>query len=416
MHRRDFLNRLACTAAVSAAIAPLGAAKAASSGVRRQVEADGTLRWNGRREFILGLYQLPKREGALRDAAQAGFNLVSLPAERKAYDEAHALGVRGWSSVGSIPESGDRRAAEDRIRRVVESLRDHPGLWFWETEDEPTFVWKEPSKVRVSAAQILGTAAYIRRLDPAHPLYLNHSPTHLVSTLQHYNEGADIVATDIYPVIPPGIRESYALWPDGRQGDLADNTIGQAGRYAAKMRQVAGAHRSVFMVLQGFAWEELREKDRDPAMVLYPTLSQTRFMAWHSVVHGANGILWWGLAYASPRAEIWGDIQTVAREMARVRDALASAAWHPRLRLTYRETGHSLDRGIEWTARRDAAGWLLILVNADPNPVDVDIEGLNFRADCAAVVGPAPQRREGGGVRERFEPHGVRVWRFSKRP
>lgn len=370
------------------------------------------LRVRGRREFILGLYQVPKHEGALREASEAGFNLINRSATRGAYDEAHALGLWGWSALGSLPPS-NRADAETRLRQTIEALRDHPALLFWETEDEPTFVWKEPAKLRTPADQINDTAVFIRRFDPAHPLYLNQSPTNLVSTLQAYNPGADIVATDIYPVIPRGIRELYALWPDARQGDLLNNTVSQVGPYTDKMRAVAGAHRAVFMVLQGFAWENLRDKDRDPAMVLYPTAPQLRFMAWQAVVHGVNGLLWWGLSYTPPDAPLWNDLKTVVRELAQVRAALAAPPAKPALKLTYHDTGHSLDRGIEWLAKPLGHDLLLIAVNADGNPVDATFEGLGRFRRCESLLEPRPVGWTKGQLREHFEPFGTRVWRLA---
>jgi len=408
MNRRRFLQ----TAAVAAvALRDVPGALAATSSATR-LDRDGMLRVRGRRQFILGVYQLPKLDGGLREASEAGFNLIHRSATRAAYDEAHALGLWGWSALGSLP-SANRTEAENRVRETIETLRDHPGLLFWETEDEPTFVWKEPVKLRTPAEQINATAAFIRQLDPAHPLYLNHAPTNLVSTLQAYNPGADIVATDIYPVIPHGIRELFALWPDGRQGDLLDGTLGQVGPYADKMRAVAGPRRAVFMVLQAFAWENLREKDRDPAMVLYPTAAQLRFMAWQAVVHGVNGLLWWGLGYTPPDAPLWNDLKTVVRELAQVRAALAAPALKLPLKLTYHDTGHSLDRGIEWVAKPLGRDMLLGAVNADGNPVDATFDGLGRFRRCESLFEPRSVAWTKGQLREHFEPFGTRVWRLG---
>jgi hypothetical protein len=407
MNRRRFLQ----TAAVAAvALRDVPGALAATSSATR-LDRDGMLRVRGRRQFILGVYQLPKLDGGLREASEAGFNLIHRSATRAAYDEAHALGLWGWSALGSLP-SANRTEAENRVRETIETLRDHPGLLFWETEDEPTFVWKEPVKLRTPAEQINATAAFIRQLDPAHPLYLNHAPTNLVSTLQAYNPGADIVATDIYPVIPHGIRELFALWPDGRQGDLLNDTLGQVGPYADKMRAVAGRQRAVFMVLQAFAWENLREKDRDPALVLYPTAAQLRFMAWQAIVHGVNGLLWWGLSYTPPEAPLWNDLKTVVRELAQVRGALAAPALKLPLKLTYHDTGHSLDRGIEWVAKPLGRDMLLGAVNADGNPVDATFDGLGRFRRCESLFEPRSVAWTKGQLREHFEPFGTRVWRL----
>jgi hypothetical protein len=387
-----------------------GALAAPSKTIRP--DHDGMLRVRGRREFVLGLYQVPKHDGALREASEAGFNLINRSPARAAYDEAHALNLWGWSALGSLPPT-NRAEAENRMRQTIETLRDHPALLFWETEDEPTYVWKEPMKLRTPASQINDTAAFIRKFDATHPLYLNQSPTNLVSTLQAYNPAADIVATDIYPVIPHGIRESYALWPDGRQGDFLNDTLSQVGQYADKMRTVAGPNRAVFMVLQGFAWELLREKDRDSAMVLYPNARQLRFMAWQSVVHGVNGLIWWGLSYTPSEAPLWNDLRTVARELSQVRAALAASPAKLPLKITYHDTGHSLDRGVEWLAKPLGREMLLIAVNADDNPVDATFDGLNRFQKCELMVGSGSTELAKGQMRERFEPFGTRVWRLG---
>ena len=408
MNRRQFL-RNTTLAAVGLSTAPTSFATA-SPMIRP--DRDGMLRVRGKREFILGLYQVPKHDGTLREASEAGFNLINRSATRAPYDEAHALGLWGWSALGSI-EPSKRLEGEDRIRKTIESLRDHPALLFWETEDEPTFVWKEPLKQRVPAHQINDTAAFIRRIDPVHPLYLNHSPTNLVPTLQTYNPGADIVATDIYPVIPHGIREMYALWPDGRQGDLLNVTLSQVGQYADKMRAVAGPRRTVFTVLQGFAWENLRDKDRDPAKVLYPSEAQLRFMAWQSVVHGVNGLVWWGLSYTPSDAPLWKDLRTVVSELSKVRDALAAPTVKLPIKLNYHDTGHSLDRGIEWIAKPHGRDTLLIAVNADGNPVDVTFKGLGRFNNVESRSGLTTFTWTKGSLRERFEPFGTRVWKLG---
>ncbi len=419
MRRREFLKRSVTAAAMVGMGMDIGAGSVGLGGERARPDRDGMLRVGGRRSFVLGLYQLPKREAALREASGAGFNLIHRNPDTAAYDEAWALGMKGWSSLGSLPEgAGAARAeGEKRIRGTIELLRGHPGLLFWETEDEPTFVWKSPDKVRVSSERILDTARFIRRHDPLHPLYLNHSPTHLVSTLREYNLGADIVATDVYPVIAEGTREMYALWPDGKQGDLSDSTIGQVGRYADKMRAVAGPGRAVFMVLQAFAWEDLREKDRDASKVIYPTRDQLRFMAWHSVVHGANGIVWWGLGYVPATSGLWDDLKVVVGELADRGEALSAPSLGRRLRLSYQDTGHSLERGVEWVLKPEGRGdrktEILALVNADPNPVRVTIEGLGRHRRCEPLIGGREVDWRAGVLRERLEPHATRVWRLS---
>jgi hypothetical protein len=412
MDRRTFLKAMALSAVSAGEAGLLAREPAASKSNSVRLDSDGMLVVNGQREFILGLYSLPNVPDPLQETREAGFNLVHRSPSIADFAEARKHRLYGWTSLGSISPR-NRAEAEARISKIVTALKDEPALLFWESEDEPTFVWKK-TEVRVPAADIITTRRFVMDLDPAHPFYLNHSPTNLVSTLQNYNDGADIVATDIYPVIPHGIRESYALWPDGQQGDLLNPYLSQVGQYAAKMRQVAGPRRAVFMVLQAFAWENLREKDRDPKMILYPTRQQLRFMAWQSVVHGVNGLLYWGLSYTPPEAPLWNDLKTVVRELRELASALARRTSSLTPQLAYHDTGHSLDRGIEWIAKPAGRSTILITVNADRNPVEVTFAGLKKFRHCEVLFESRSPNWRSGSLRDSFAPFDTHIYRLSQ--
>jgi len=347
---------------------------------------------NGVRTFALGLYQLPQGPNPWQRVAAAGFHFVHAPLEPAPLDQARAHGLYTWATVGSLSKPTD----EPRIRQLLAKWKLRPEILFWETEDEPSFVWNKPRQFRVAPEVIRKTYALLKSLDPARPVYLNHSPTNLVSTLARYNPGGDLIATDVYPVIPHGIRPQYALWPDGQQGDLLNGTISQVGPYVDKMRQVAGPTRGVFMVLQGFAWEMLRDKGRDPKMIRYPTAAEVRFMAYQAIVHGATGLVWWGLYRTPPESSLWESIAATTRELKRIAAELAAPASKVRLEIEYHDTGNSLDRGIEWIVKPSNAGALLIAVNADKNPVEATLR-----------LGAWKETKL-------FEPFGVHHWRLPR--
>lgn len=368
---------------------------------------------NGKRSFPLVLYQLPElgdRANSLRAASDAGFDIVHSTATKEALDELARHGLCGWCTAGSIRP--DRREQDrKRISALVAGLRSHPALAYWETEDEPSYQWRKPLVARVAPGVIRDTYAYLRKLDPSRLVYLNHAPANLVSTLREYNPGGDLIATDVYPVIPHGIREQYALWPDGRQGDLLNPYISQVGKYADKMRSVAGPQRAVFMVLQAFAWEMLRNvKDRDPKMVLYPTASQLLFMACQSIVHGVNGLVWWGLRYTPAESPLWNDLASVAKLLGTIRESLAAPRKEISLQIQYHDTGHSLDLGVEWVAKSAAGKTVWIAVNADPNPVEATIGGLPQQIEV--LSGNEPEWT-GTAWRAQFVPFGVSIWRYK---
>jgi len=394
-------------------LACLGATWASDGETRSALDPDGAVVLRGRRTFPLALYHVPElgsRTAGLRAAREAGFDVVHCAVTREALDAVAAHGLGAWCSVGSISAA---RAGEDR-RRIEETVRrlgDHPALLYWETEDEPSFQWNKPGVPRVSPEAIRETYALLRRLDPTRLVYLNHSPTNLVPTLQQYNPGGDLIATDVYPVVPQGIRLQYALWPDGRQGDLANPYISQVGKYADKMRAVAGSRRAVLMVLQAFAWEMLRkEGDRDPKMVLYPTAEQIRFMACQSIVHGVNGLAWWGLRFTPPESGLWKALAGVAGLLRGLGEVLLALPSPAAVELEYHDTGHSLDLGVEWRAWAVGRQMVWMAVNADPNPVAVTVRGLP--AALEVVSGDRPERVP-AGWRVRFPPFGTAVWRAA---
>jgi hypothetical protein len=333
------------------------------------IDTDGMVLINGQRTFLIGLYDFAKTANPWADTREAGFNLVHVKPSAADLRLARQHGLYAWTSIGT---------SEASIRKTVPALAGEPALILWETEDEPTFVWNKPREIRTPPEKIIAARKLVQSLDPGRLFYLNHSPTNLVTTLRKYNDGTDVVATDVYPVIPRGIRSQYALWPDGQQGDLLNESISQVGQYADKMRQVAGPRKPVFMVLQGFAWESI-QKQPDPKMLLYPTIAQARFMAFQSIVHGANGLLYWGLHLGPPDNPAWQAARAVAGELRLLAQELAARPLPSALRLEYFDTGHSLDRGIAYTLRPSRGGALLIAVNEDKNPVEV-----SFGAACEA--------------------------------
>jgi len=411
MHRRTFL-KAAFSVTCFGSSRLLGAQfKQTHKFKTVRIATDGMVTIDGRPEFIQGLYMLPNGPDPWRRAREAGFNLVHVGASSEDLAKAQEHGLYAWVSLGSISKNKQAESQEN-VRKILTLLKEEPALLFWETEDEPTFVWKK-TEARVPADEIIETARFIRSIDPFHPIYLNHSPTNLVSTLQEYNPGSEIVATDIYPVIPSGIREMYALWPDGRQGDLLNPYISQVGQYVDKMRQVAGPARAVFMVLQAFAWENLREKDRDSKMILYPTRQQLRFMAWQAVVHGVNGLLWWGLSYTPADSSLWNDLESVTQELKQLENYLSAqkSAFLPKI--VYHDTGHSIDRGIEYTTRSAGKGVILIAVNADPNPVDVVFEGLETFQRREVLFASRSIKNDRKTIRDFFAPFDTRIYRLS---
>jgi hypothetical protein len=333
-------------------------------------DTDGMLLINGERTFIIGTYHLPKSENPYQELKEAGFNYLRVNAQKEALDLALKNDLWAWISLGSI---NPKKVAESskRIKANVAKFKDHPALLCWETVDEPAFTWNS-AELRVKPEPLIQTYNLIKEEDNEHLVYMNHAPVNLISTMQKYNPGNDIVACDVYPVIPHGIRPSYAIFPDGLQGDLLNPYISQVGEYVNKMRRVAGPRKPLFMVLQGFSWEMLRkENDRDPKKIKYPTYEESRFMAYNAIIHGATGIVYWGTSYTPQPSPFWSNLKKVTRELADMQNVLTAKVVNFEIEKTYHELGHSVDAGVEILVKEYDNKIYLLTTNADKNPIKI---------------------------------------------
>jgi hypothetical protein len=325
-------------------------------------------------------------------------------------DAAHAAGLMVWTGGGVI-DLKDPEASAKALTDHVKSVKDHPALAFLETSDEPAWTWMK-AEARISAEAFAKSYPIVKAADPDHLLYTNHAPTNLISTLTAYNAGTDIVAVDIYPVNPGNLKPQYALFEDGLQGDLNNTHISQVGEYCDKMRKVAGPNRPVFMVLQAFSWENLA--DGDPAKILYPTFDQSRFMAWQSIIHGANGIVYWGSYYTPQPSDCWTGITRVTREVADLREVLSQPTKALSLAFTYHELGRSVDDGVQWLAKEHDNSLYLFSCNADKSPCRVTIKGLDGWKSCTVVNEDRQAALNSGEITEDWAPFGVHLYKLSR--
>jgi len=376
-------------------------------------DRDGMLVIDGRRTFIIGTYHLPKSEDPYRTLKENGYNLVRVSANEAEMNKALENNLYTWLGTGNI---GDKNRAEDekRISEAVRKFKDHPSLLIWEISDEPAFTWNSPD-YRVSPEQMIASYNLIKKEDPHHLVYTNHGPVNLVSTLKKYNPATDIVACDIYPVIPHGITPTYALFDDGLQGDLLNPYLSQVGEYVDKMMRVSEGKRPLFMVLQGFSWEMLKdEKERDPRMILYPTYEQSRFMAYNAIVHGAVGINYWGTSYTPQPSTFMESLNHLTRELQEMQGVLAAPASDIEIGKEYHEMGHSVDAGVEMLSKKFDGLLYLIAVNSDKNPVKVTFSGLNGFTSTDVWKENRHIKLDNGKFTEIFKPFDVHIYQVKE--
>jgi hypothetical protein len=367
---------------------------------------------DGKRTFIIGSYDHPKTGKPFKELAENGYNYTKVKAEEAELDSAHVHQLMAWIVTGSI-RSETRSADEERIAQLVNRFKNHTSLLCWEMEDEPAFTWNS-AEPHIKPESLIETYQLIKQEDPYHPVITNHGPVNLVSTLAAYNPSSDIVACDVYPVIPHGIKPSYALFPDGLQGDLLNSYISQVGEYADKMKEVVNGSKPVFMVLQAFAWEMLKkEEERDPAMIKYPSYEESRFMAFNAIVHGATGLLYWGSNYTPQPSAFISDLNKVTRALAGMQEILAADNVELNMVKKYHEMGYSIDTGIEILTKKFNK-YYLITVNSDKNPVKVSLAGLDKYKNAKVIGEDRSITIKEGELTDHYKPFDVHIYELNE--
>jgi len=466
------------TAVVGIALLLGLAAEAVAASVA--IAPDRMLVVDGKRTFVLGLYENPPDEH-LRNAAEAGFNLVRSGADREALDRLATFGVFGWVNTGyAIDLSTSRESREERLGTLVTELGSHPSLLVWEVPDEALWncwyqalrwqvndehktqlsriesltdeglkaelstrreqadqahkrgdfeewerlcdsIWQalgedvpgperrltnSPGRARTMAAGMVEGYGVLRRLDPEHPVWMNHAPRNSLAQLAEFNRAADIVGCDIYPA-PPN---------RGSHSDLADRSLSAVGAFTTRM-QAAAPGKPVFMVLQGFGWGDLSKDPDDAALEKNrrPTFEETRFMAFDAVVRGARGILYWGTSYIEKDSDLWNDLLTVVRELSELDPVLSAPDADVDLSVAVEETWGSFEEGVVPLAKDvDGELWLLV-ANEWHDPLGYTLHGLDAVEGTRYVVGSDGREAvvSGGALRLTIGGKDVQVLRPS---
>ena len=375
-----------------------------------KLSADNTILVNGKRSFTIGIYYIPKSDEPFRELAEAGFNLVRCKSGDE-LDRAHEHGLKAWVSLGgTLDLSKDTEKRKQKIEARINGLKDHPALLAWESMDEPAWTWKSPGQPRASAEGLARGHKLVKELDPGHLLWINHAPRNTWRTLAKFSQNVDIIACDVYPVISKDIDadKTYAIMPNGKQTDLANQTISCVGEYVDKLKRAASGEKATWLVAQGFAWDH----EQNPDNPLFPTYEEMRFMAYNAIIHGVNGILYWGTHTMPQPSEHWSNLKKVSRELGDLSPILASATIPDNVSLEYEETGFSIDSGVEILVKEHSGAIYMFAANTTIGPARVTFSNLPFPADSLDVLFEERSLDiSGGSFQDMFDPYEVHVYK-----
>jgi len=329
--------------------------------------ADLTLVVRGEPFFPIGVYEAPSTQRMMAELKSAGFNTVRCPhsgsprGTKMVLDRIHEAGLKAWVVLGhGLDLSHRQEAREKMLRDMAATVSRHPALLVWESIDEPAWVSQ-------NADGLAQGYEFLRRIEPHHPVWMNHAPRNLISTLAYFNRGADIAGADIYPVPEPQA-----------QSNLPNKTISVVGDEADKNRSAVNDEKPIFMVLQAFAWRMLWRAD-DPEAV-HPTFAQQRYMAYNAILHGARGILYWGAQYTPKPSAAWAAVKTIVSELSRMHAVLVAPPGGGDLRVA------SDTDSVEGVLRRVGNELYLICVNNVDREAEVTVSGLPADAGSLRVL------------------------------
>ncbi|MEW6236137.1 MAG: hypothetical protein AB1656_12185 [Candidatus Omnitrophota bacterium] len=401
------------------------------------IDKDGMLRMNGERVFILGLYEQAKNDAFAQEAAEAGFNLIRVNAAKEDLDRAQAHELHAWIPLGGLAVSNEQE--KTALEAAVKTFASHPALAVWEAPDEALWnVWwlrwnrtvdrwkevdealaqfsgsaEEKEKLQSMAAlwrryrnsaryeqadaleeqiralvklppspeklsewrqaieplrqQLASGCETVRQADPKHVLWFNHAPRNSIADLTSFGELADIAGCDIYPV-PFG--------PDNGHSDLAERNLACVGRYTQRMAaSIPG--KPVWMVLQGFGWDDLNESRSTDKKRPRPTYNQTRFMAYDAIANGARGLLYWGSDYVDKNSIFWLELTKTVSELCDLQPYLSAPDANSRIKFIQHPSSASDDNGIVFLAKEREGKWAFFIVNEAAQALAFDLSGLN---------------------------------------
>ena len=393
----------------------------ASGAAKVTIADDGMLLVDGTRTFAIGLYENPDDDAVLDQVAAAGFNLVRASSDKDALDRLHARGLYAWVNTGGrINLGADGTNPDTDLRELVEAVGAHPALLVWEVPDEILWgcwlrAWRTDGtlvekfqdfreRADACAAGLLAGYKALNRIDPNHPIWMNHAPCNSLEDLTLFGRAADIVGCDIYPVM----NFPQTPW------DLSDSMLGAVGVLTHRMQSSAPG-KPVWMVLQGFGYEDLGD---GPLLLTTrgsrrPTPNEAYFMTYDAIVRGARAVLYWGTYKLERDSVLWNALLKTAREVADLAPVLAApdATITPRVEagvfiITFDNAVYVLGKEV------DGKPWWFV-VNEYPFPLSYSLKGLEDIEGLA--YGDARNGRQvqvkNGKLDSPIDAYGVHIWK-----
>jgi hypothetical protein len=446
------------------------AATSVASAAKVVIDEHTVLEIDGKKTFLIGFIMppppdatTPAGKNGIDELADAGATFIRTgifgPTSR--WDDAAFAREMAWQDAaarngmhclvglryaGSVDP--DHPENERDLRRVIETFREHPGMGAYYGVDEPDWN-KHPVEPMERAYEI------VKENDPDHPVWICQAPRGSVASMKRYDSCGDATGGDIYPIsYPPGIHVP-ATAKDVPPLLAGNSDLSLAGDFTRMMMEVAtdaaeisngklqapnklqngnrnspignrqsAMRKPVWMCLQ-ICWSGVHKPGKT---LRFPTFVEQRFMTYHSIIHGARGIIYFGgqIAHTLPLADRphgwnWTHWNKVLRPV--VEEIGTKSPLYPALvapdatrRMPVKLDGAGAG-GIDYCLRETASEIFLIACRRDRATAPVRFTGLPVPDQSSELLFESPRKVElkNGAFDDWFAPFEVHVYRFEKK-
>lgn len=180
--------------------------------------------------------------------------------------------------------------------------------------------------------------------------------------------------------------------------------LASVGAAVDQVRALQPAQLRPLVVLQGLG---LRDAQQNPD-ARRPTEQETRFMAFHAIVRGAGGVMWWGANFIPSNSNLWKAIKQTAQDLNTIKDWLVEADSPFPVQAA----------GLEVLLKQPSPGgekYLLIAVNPQSKEQNAELSLVSPKVvrSVRDMLKKQPVSVSEGRFTELFEAYGVRLYEVT---
>ena len=257
-------------------------------------------------------------------------------------------------------------------------------LFAYSIKDEPA-VKGEPF------APIVRVYRKLRELDPFRPIWINEAPHGTAAGLRDYTAACDLYGMDVYPV---------GRWNHGSIGN--PKLLHCVGSAMALCAESVHHLKPIVAYLQAYSWKNDYYKEE---RCIYPTLRESRFMFYDSILNGVTAAAYYGFNYFRDPKFV-STLFTMSREINAMSGVLTSAK---NAKLTVPAPLKALVKELDGKK-------FVIVCNYDTKPFRAEIK-LPFASGSKIHVlfeKRSVNAGKNGVVKEEFQPFDVHIYALEE--